>query len=81
MKLGQKYKNIFVGFLVQMKTFKFAFEINRPLGFRCVQHLKMTVIAFVKYLCVFGEKMATNGQKAAIYSVANLGKQIFGPTG
>ena len=31
MKLGQKYKNVFVGFLVQMKTFKFAFEINWPL--------------------------------------------------
>ena len=29
--LGQKYKNIFVGFLVQMKTLKFAFEINWPL--------------------------------------------------
>ena len=26
-----KYKNIFVGFLVQMKTLKFAFEINWPL--------------------------------------------------
>ena len=31
LKLGQKYKNIFVGFLVQIKTLKFAFEINRPL--------------------------------------------------
>ena len=29
--LGQKYKNIFVRFLVQMKTLKFAFEINWPL--------------------------------------------------
>ena len=27
-KLGQKYKNIFVVFLVQMKTLEFAFEIN-----------------------------------------------------
>ena len=27
-RLGQKYKNIFVRFLVQMKTSKFAFEIN-----------------------------------------------------
>ena len=27
-ELGQKYKNIFVGFLVQMKTSKFDFEIN-----------------------------------------------------
>ena len=27
-ELGQKYKNIFVQFLVQMKTSKFAFEIN-----------------------------------------------------
>ena len=32
LKLGQKYKNIFVGFLVQMKTLKFAFEINWPLA-------------------------------------------------
>ena len=31
LKLEQKYKNIFVGFLVQMKTLKFAFEINWPL--------------------------------------------------
>ena len=31
LKLGQKYKNIFVGFLVQMKTLKFGFEINWPL--------------------------------------------------
>ena len=29
--LGQKYKNIFVHFLVQMKTVEFAFEINWPL--------------------------------------------------
>ena len=27
-KLGQKYKNNFIGFLDQMKTLKFAFEIN-----------------------------------------------------
>ena len=31
LKLGQKYNNIFVGFLVQMETLKFAFEINWPL--------------------------------------------------
>ena len=31
LKLGQKYKNIFVRFLVQMKTLKFAFEIYWPL--------------------------------------------------
>ena len=30
--LGQKYENISVGFLVQMKTLKFVFEINCPLG-------------------------------------------------
>ena len=30
-ELGQKYKNIFVQFWVQMKTSKFAFEINWPL--------------------------------------------------
>ena len=29
--LGQKYKNIFVGFLVQIKSLEFAFEINWPL--------------------------------------------------
>ena len=28
LKLGNKYKNIFVGFLVQMKTLEFAFQIN-----------------------------------------------------
>ena len=32
LKLGQKYKNIFIGFLVQMKSLEFAFEINWPLG-------------------------------------------------
>ena len=31
--LGQKYTNIFVRFLVQMKNIEFAFEINWPLGF------------------------------------------------
>ena len=30
--LGQEYKNIFVRFLVQMKTVEFAFEINWTLG-------------------------------------------------
>ena len=45
LKLGQKYKNIFVGFLVQMKTLKFAFEINWPLALDiqtkyCVRTLK-----------------------------------------
>ena len=30
-ELGQKYKNIFVQIFVQMKTSKFAFEINWPL--------------------------------------------------
>ena len=30
-ELGQKYRNIFVLFLVQMKTLNFAFEINWPL--------------------------------------------------
>ena len=30
-ELGQKYKNIFVGILVQMKSLEFAFEINWPL--------------------------------------------------
>ena len=29
---GQKYKNIFVRFLVQVKTVEFAFEINWPLA-------------------------------------------------
>ena len=33
MKIGQKYKNIFVVFMVQMKNEKFAFEINWPLTF------------------------------------------------
>ena len=33
--LGQKYKNILVGFLVQRKSLEFAFEINWPLeGFK-----------------------------------------------
>ena len=31
LKLGQKHKNIFVGFLDQMKSLEFAFEINWPL--------------------------------------------------
>ena len=32
LKPGEKYKNIFVGSLVQMKSLEFAFEINRPLA-------------------------------------------------
>ena len=31
LRLGQKYRNIFVRFLVQMKTLKFAFDIYWPL--------------------------------------------------
>ena len=31
-RLGQKYENIFVRFLVQMKTLKSLFEINWPMG-------------------------------------------------
>ena len=31
LKLGQTYKNIFVGFLVHRKSLEFAFEINWPL--------------------------------------------------
>ena len=31
-EVGQKYRNIFVRFLVQMKTSKSHSEINRPLG-------------------------------------------------
>ena len=31
LRIGQKYKNIFVYFLVQMKTFRSPFKINRPL--------------------------------------------------
>ena len=31
-RLGEKYKNIFIWLLIQMKTSKFAFEINWPLG-------------------------------------------------
>ena len=37
-ELGQKYRNILVRFLVQMKTLKFASEINRPLG-SCAIHV------------------------------------------
>ena len=38
-RLGQKYKNIFVHFFVQMKTFKFAFEIYWPLIDRSISNL------------------------------------------
>ena len=41
MKLGQTYKNIFVGFLVHRKSLEFAFEINWPLpntGVFSIQH-------------------------------------------
>ena len=34
-ELGQNYRNILVRFLVQMKTLKFASEINWPLGAKC----------------------------------------------
>ena len=39
-KLGQKYKNIFVCFLVQMETLKFAFEINWSLATTVTATLK-----------------------------------------
>ena len=37
-RLGQKYKNIFVRFLVQMKTLKSPFEINWPLVTNIINH-------------------------------------------
>ena len=43
-ELGQKYKIIFVGFLVQMKTFKSAFEINRPLPKHLLTHFCLPII-------------------------------------
>ena len=39
LKLGQKYKNIFVGFLVQMKTLKFDFEIIWPLEYFVIEFI------------------------------------------
>ena len=46
-KLGQKYKNVFVRFLVQMKTLKFALDIQtfREDGFAYVTS---------KSVCVWG---------------------------
>ena len=41
LKLGQKYKNVFVGLSVQMKTLKFAFEINWPL----IQQLNLLLVS------------------------------------
>ena len=43
-ELGQKYKIIFVGFLVQMKTFKSAFEINWPLPKHLLTHFCLPII-------------------------------------
>ena len=40
-ELGQKYRNIFVRFLVQMKTLNFAFEINWPLH---LQHITLAEV-------------------------------------
>ena len=37
-KVGQKYRNILVRFLVQMKKSKSHSEINRPLQVECSQH-------------------------------------------
>ena len=42
-ELGQKYKNIFVRFLVQMKTSKFALEINWHLQSAIPYYLTQTV--------------------------------------
>ena len=42
-RLRQKYKNIFVRFLVQMKTLKFAFEIYWPLVHHCCSYCLLTI--------------------------------------
>ena len=45
-ELRQKYKNIFVWFFVQMKTSKFAFEINWPLE-------NIIIVWFWHYFLIF----------------------------
>ena len=46
-ELGQKYKNIFIQFFVQMKTPKFAFENNWPLS-QCISLKKHQGIYVLK---------------------------------
>ena len=59
-RLGQKYKNVFVRFLVQMKTLKSPFEINWPLTLQCNVQFEQywTMIMFISktkiyiYICI-----------------------------
>ena len=51
-RLGQKSKNNTVGFLVQMRTRKFAFEINWPL----LDWNHQGFICFLKFHNVFAQK-------------------------
>ena len=53
LKLVQKYKNIFVRFLVQMKTLKFSFKINWPLTFTFIVAYGHHMINHGKYIGLF----------------------------
>ena len=65
LKLRQKYKNIFVGFLVQMKTLKFAFEINWPLGAYCPN--VYIVPDVLNEECILSPQLTWNGSIALLH--------------
>ena len=62
-ELGQKYKNIFVRFLVQMETSKFAFEIIWPLEdyWRFKDCFSGPLENYSKFHeCLYSKKLCTN---------------------
>ena len=86
-RLGQKSKNNFIGFLVQMRTRKFAFEINWPLvnvkWFREMNKLlpKSNFCWTLNERCVtkippkmanFGKLRLIDGNKTLFFSYKNI---------
>ena len=70
LKLGQKYKNIFVHFLVQMKTLKFAFEIYWPLV-QCKEEIRFNSWPFQM---IFEHKQA---HELTLHIILHFGKKPF----
>ena len=85
-ELGQKYKNFFVRFLVQMKTSKLAFEINWPLPVLQTLVLLVAVVvdgstnAFVLYPTLLRRQRLVRWWSActAVYTSSQHGRRHVG---
>ena len=64
-ELGQKYKNIFVWFMVQMKTSKYAFEINWPLDLAYIDLMcqPRRCLYFTTHKCTITKSLVRWGMK------------------